>query len=100
MILNKDNFDSVTLVNQTMIVDFWAPWCKPCKQVEPILEEISKEYNILVGKLNVDDFPDISQKYQISSIPTIIVFENGIRVKQITGALPKHKLVKELDGWL
>jgi thioredoxin 1 len=100
MILNKDNFDSVTLVNQTMIVDFWAPWCKPCKQVEPILEEISKEYNILVGKLNVDDFPEISQKYQISSIPTIIVFENGTRVKQITGALPKHKLVKELDGWL
>ncbi len=100
MILNKDNFDSVTLVNQTMIVDFWAPWCKPCKQVEPILEEISKEYNILVGKLNVDDFPEISQKYQISSIPTMIVFENGIRVKQITGALPKHKLVKELDGWL
>lgn len=100
MILNKDNFDSVTLVNQTMIVDFWAPWCRPCKQVEPILEEISKEYNILVGKLNVDDFPEISQKYQISSIPTMIVFENGIRVKQITGALPKHKLVKELDGWL
>jgi len=100
MILNKDNFDSVTLVNQTMIVDFWAQWCKPCKQVEPILEEISKEYNILVGKLNVDDFPEISQKYQISSIPTIIVFENGTRVKQITGALPKHKLVKELDGWL
>lgn len=100
MILNKDNFDSVTLVNQTMIVDFWAPWCRPCKQVEPILEEISKEYNILVGKLNVDDFPEISQKYQISSIPTMIVFENGVRVKQITGALPKHKLVKELDGWL
>ena len=100
MILNKDNFDSVTLVNQTMIVDFWAPWCGPCKQVEPILEEISKEYNILVGKLNVDDFPEISQKYQISSIPTMIVFENGIRVKQIAGALPKHKLVKELEGWL
>ena len=100
MILNKDNFDSVTLVNQTMIVDFWAPWCGPCKKVEPILEEISKEYNILVAKLNVDDFPEISQKYQISSIPTMIVFENGIRVKQITGALPKHKLVKELDGWL
>ena len=82
------------------VIDFWAPWCGPCKQVEPILEEISKEYNILVGKLNVDDFPEISQKYQISSIPTMIVFENGIRVKQITGALPKHKLVKELDGWL
>ena len=100
MILNKDNFDSVTLVNQTMIVDFWAPWCGPCKQVEPILEEISKEYNILVGKLNVDDFPQISQKYRISSIPTMIVFENGIKVKQITGALPKHKLIKELEGWL
>jgi thioredoxin 1 len=100
MKLDKDNFDEVLAKNTITIIDFWAEWCGPCRKVSPILDEISSEYNVVIGKLNVDEFPEIASKYNVSSIPNMIVFENGIPVKSIIGAQPKHKLIKEFESWL
>ncbi len=100
MILTDEVFDQEVLDKNIVVVDFWAPWCGPCEKLSPILDEISLEYNVAIKKLNIDDYPEVASKYNISSIPSVIVFENGIPVKNIIGAHPKHKMVKELEGWL
>jgi thioredoxin 1 len=100
MILTEESFSQSVASKNIMIVDFWAEWCGPCKKLSPILDEISSEYNIEIGKVNIDDYPELASKYNISSIPAIIVFEKGIPVKNIVGAQPKHKMIKELEGWL
>jgi thioredoxin 1 len=100
MILTEESFSQSVASKNIMIVDFWAEWCGPCKRLSPILDEISSEYNIEIGKVNIDDYPELASKYNISSIPAIIVFEKGIPVKNIVGAQPKHKMIKELEGWL
>jgi thioredoxin 1 len=100
MILTEELFDQEVLDKNIVIVDFWAPWCGPCKRLSPILDEISLEYNVAIKKLNIDDYPEVASKYNISSIPAVVVFENGIPVKNIIGAQPKHKMVQELEGWL
>lgn len=100
MNLTSETFSKALEDNTILIVDFWADWCGPCLKVAPILDEISSEYNAKIVKVHVDENPEISSKYEVSSIPTIMVFENGIPVKKIIGAQPKHKMVKELEGWL
>ena len=83
--------------DKPVIVDYWAEWCGPCRQVSPILEEIASEHDeIQVVKLNVDDNPKTSQQYGIMNIPTMSVFKNGEVVKEIVGAKPKSKLATEL----
>ena len=83
-----------------LVVDFWATWCRPCKMFSPILEEIAKENSIWIAKIDVDENPESAQKYEISSIPTTIVFEKGVPVKKIIGAKPKHQMLEELKEWL
>lgn len=100
MILTEESFQQDLDNNNVIIVDFWAEWCTPCKKVSPILDEISSEYNSIIGKINIDDYPKIAEKYNVSSIPTMIVFEKGVPVKTVIGAQPKHKLVQEFEGWL
>ena len=82
-----------------VLVDFWAPWCSPCKMIAPILEELSAEWGdkLKVVKLNTDDYPQIAQQYGITGIPTPNVYSGGEVVKTLVGALPKRKLVSELE---
>jgi thioredoxin 1 len=100
IILDSNNFDDTINSNPVVIVDFWADWCGPCKQIAPILEEISNEYNTVIGKVDVDANTELASKYDIKSIPTIVVFEDGKPVKNIIGAMPKHVFLKEVDGWI
>ena len=81
-----------------VIVDFWAPWCGPCQMLAPIIEEIAKEYEnkVLVGKLNVDDYPNISEQYNVQGIPTVIIFKDGKIVEQFVGVQPKEVYQKAL----
>ena len=100
MIVTDETFEDVIKNNKLVLIDFWAPWCGPCKKLSPILEEIDNENDLLVGKVNVDENIITSSKFNITSIPTMMLFENGIEVKSINGARPKHQSMKELSEWI
>jgi len=96
--LNYPNFDKV-VNNTTVLVDFWAEWCAPCKVQDPILDEVAKEINgkILIGKVNVDDNRTIASKYGIMNIPTMILFKNGEKVHQFVGVQSKEQIINVLN---
>ncbi len=97
--LTDATFDEVVSGStEPVVVDFWAEWCGPCKMIAPILDEIAEEQEgkVKVTKLNVDENPNTSLKYQVMSIPTMLVFENGEVTKTIVGAKPKAMLMAEL----
>ena len=97
--VTDSNFHAEVLEADTpVLVDFWAPWCGPCRVVGPILEEIASEKpDLKVVKLNTDENPQVAGNFQILSIPTMILFKNGAEAKRITGAYPKRKLEQELE---
>ena len=100
--VNDKNFETEVLKSDIpVLVDFWAPWCGPCRMVTPIVEEIATEYKdkIKVCKLNTDDSSEIAMKYQIVSIPTLAIFKNGKEVKRQVGALNKPALKKFIDTY-
>ena len=100
MILTDSTFDEAVSANPLLLVDFWAEWCGPCRMLSPILEEISNEYNLPVGKLNVDENSEKTKEFSVSSIPTMVLFKDGKPIHTMIGAMPKHMLLKELSEWI
>ena len=100
MIVTDDTFESIVSLHKTVLIDFWAEWCGPCKKLGPILDEISNERGLWVGKLNVDENPVKTAEFSIHSIPTMVLFSNGLPVITIVGAKPKHILLEHLEPWI
>ena len=94
--------DEVLNSDKPVLVDFWAEWCGPCKMIGPLIEELSSEMNgqAVIGKLNVDENPDIAANYGIRSIPTLLIFKGGQIVDKIVGAVPKASIAQKINAQL
>ena len=101
IVVDDGNFEQVVLQSKTpVLVDFWAPWCRPCLMIAPILDELAEEYSGKAGiaRLDVDQNPKIASRYNIMSIPTLLIFKKGEPTSQIVGFRPKDELKQTLDA--
>ncbi|MCL6639351.1 MAG: thioredoxin [Firmicutes bacterium] len=103
MVFNESNFEAEVLQSPIpVVVDFWAPWCGPCRSMAPIIDDLAKEFEgkVKVGKVNVDENRTLAGNYGVMSIPTLIFFKGGKAEGQLVGYTPKASLVKKIDGLL
>ena len=99
LVVTKDNFSDILKSEKTVLLDFYADWCGPCKMVSPIVDEIAQENpQYLVGKINVDNEPELANEFGVMSIPTLVVIKNGEIVNQSAGARPKQSILAMLDA--
>ena len=97
--VTKNNFNDVLASEKTVLLDFYADWCGPCRMVSPIVDEISEERDdVLVGKINVDEESELAEKFSVFSIPTLVVLKNGEVLEQSVGARPKAQILDMLEG--
>jgi thioredoxin 1 len=96
--VTDSNFDETIKNNKLVLVDFWATWCGPCRALAPTIVELAKEYSgkVLIGKLDVDENPATAEKFQVFSIPTMVVFKDGQEIERIVGLCPKNKIADTL----
>ncbi len=94
MITNENFEKEVMQSDKTVLIDFWAPWCAPCRMLSPVIEELSKEItDKKICKINVDEQPELAEKFQVMSIPTLIVIKNGTVTNRMSGAIPKQTIM-------
>ena len=100
--ITDSNFEEIINSDKPVLVDFWAEWCGPCKMIGPVVEELAGDYDgkAVIGKVNVDENPNVSAKFGIRSIPTLLVFKDGEIVDKQVGAVPKGVLSQKLDAQL
>ena len=98
--INDSNFEEIIGSEKPVLVDFWAEWCGPCRMIGPVVEELASEYDgqAVIGKLNVDEYPELSARFGVRSIPTLLVFKGGEIVDKQIGAVPKGVLAQKLDA--
>ena len=99
IVVNKDNFESIKASDKPVLLDFYADWCGPCRMVSPLVDQIAEENpQYVVGKINVDDSPELATQFGVVSIPTLVVLRGGEIVSQATGARPKAQILAMVDA--